>query len=414
MAMAEDDREREREEFSRFMAEMRARQDAHDAKLDTIAAAVTERAPAQPAPPLPAVLPGITLVDVWPYYERAEASSLKSWNKNEQRWRCHVSQPFGPADRSRCLAQIPCMAITLELVDAYRAARLEEFYGSEHHRKRYTMASVNRDIALLRRMLNFAVERKLIPYNPLAGVKQAQLIKPENNVRQTVIEEFHPEATVRLTDLLAQANPMMRAAILMSHGSGLRREEMSLATWERLDLRTGVLFIPDEDTKGSNSGREVILTPEALQAIAELPRDFRRRGGPILFNPSTGKPYPPDYFTKQFADICRRLGLPPGTAWFHDNRRSFVTLARRRGEDTSQIRQLTGHKTDAVFKRYNIFSRKDLLSAKKRMREAREQERAEFEQLANETSNERRPAARAGNDAPHRQAQPESIVKKSD
>jgi integrase len=40
--------------------------------------------------------------------------------------------------------------------------------------------------------------------------------------------------------------------------------------------------------------------------------------------------------------------------WVHDLRRSFVTLARRSGLPESVVARFSGHRTAAVFKRYNI------------------------------------------------------------
>lgn len=337
-----------------------------------------ERAPRR----LPGVVGAdtITLGDVWPLYELAEKSNLGDWRTEDYRWRSHISQPFGP-DLKHSFKTLPVVEITPLLIDIYRAHRLDEW--TEKTKRKTSIATVNREIARIRRLLYFAVERKLIPFSPLAGLKTGVLIKDEHNVRQTVVEEFHPEAEFTIFDLVKVATPVMRAAIWMSHGTGLRREEMSLARWERLDLRTRILFVPDVDTKGGSGGREVMLRPEAIEAILDLPRDFRFRSGYLLANPNTGRHYHKDYFTKGFRTTCEAAGVtgPDGSVWFHDLRRSFVTLTRRRGEDTTSIMNQTGHKTPSVFKRYNIFSRKDLITAGRRQEKAREDERAEFEDL---------------------------------
>ena len=51
--------------------------------------------------------------------------------------------------------------------------------------------------------------------------------------------------------------------------------------------------------------------------------------------------------------------------WFHDLRRSFITIARRKGIPQSVVRRFSGHKTDAVFERYNM--EEDLRAAAKRL-----------------------------------------------
>jgi len=44
----------------------------------------------------------------------------------------------------------------------------------------------------------------------------------------------------------------------------------------------------------------------------------------------------------------------------HDLRRSFVTQARRSGLPESVVARFSGHRTQAVFKRYNIVEEQDL------------------------------------------------------
>jgi integrase len=50
-------------------------------------------------------------------------------------------------------------------------------------------------------------------------------------------------------------------------------------------------------------------------------------------------------------------------AWVHDLRRSSVTLARRSGLPESVVARFSGHRTAAVFKRYNIVEEQDLKAA---------------------------------------------------
>lgn len=71
---------------------------------------------------------------------------------------------------------------------------------------------------------------------------------------------------------------------------------------------------------------------------------------------------------------------PSGPPWLHDLRRSFITLARRRGEETTNIMAASGHKTMAAFQRYNIHARKDALLVRDRVEAARAHELAALEE----------------------------------
>ena len=46
--------------------------------------------------------------------------------------------------------------------------------------------------------------------------------------------------------------------------------------------------------------------------------------------------------------------------WFHDLRRSFITRARRVGVPESVVMRMSGHRTRAVFERYNVVDTQDL------------------------------------------------------
>jgi integrase len=66
-----------------------------------------------------------------------------------------------------------------------------------------------------------------------------------------------------------------------------------------------------------------------------------------------------------FDRACKKAGLQG--LWFHDLRRSSVTNARRRGVPESVVMKMSGHKTRAVFDRYNIIDEEDLRAAVKRI-----------------------------------------------
>ena len=68
---------------------------------------------------------------------------------------------------------------------------------------------------------------------------------------------------------------------------------------------------------------------------------------------------------KTFRRACKTAKL--AGIWFHDLRRSFVTNARRRGVPESVVMKMSGHRTRAVFDRYNIIEEDDLRDAVQRI-----------------------------------------------
>ena len=83
----------------------------------------------------------------------------------------------------------------------------------------------------------------------------------------------------------------------------------------------------------------------------------------VFTNPETEEAW--NDIRKMFRRACRAAKLTG--VWFHDLRRSFVTNARRRGVPEPVVMKMSGHRTRAVFDRYNIIEEDDLRQAVKRL-----------------------------------------------
>jgi integrase len=176
--------------------------------------------------------------------------------------------------------------------DGYRTARLGE---KTIRKKAPAPASLDLEVELLKRMLNYAVACGSLKSNPIAAVKL--LRRP--NVRRT------------------------------------------------------------------EEAPTVFLTGRVREALELQPRFLKSAF--VFTNPETEKAWR-DVRT-MFARACKAAGLTG--VWFHDLRRSFVTNARRRGVPESVVMKMSGHRTRAVFDRYNIVEEDDLREAVKRIEAGR-------------------------------------------
>lgn len=260
------------------------------------------------------------------------------------------------------------------MVDRYRARRLKEPTA-----KRGTptkLATVNLEIAIVRRLISFGRKRGRVTISKLHGPGMTrELIHRPNNIRTTIVEE-RPEAEITLAKFLEAADPWFRAYMILVHQSGMRRSEAARLRWDRIDWDSGLAWIPDRDTKGGVGGRHIPIFPEGIDAISALPR--YRRCPAIFTNAATMKPFHPDSWTKRFRKLCDSLDLvgPDGPPWLHDLRRSFITLARRRGESESDIMKVSGQKTRSSFDRYNVIGTQDVIAFRTRTHERRSAELA--------------------------------------
>jgi integrase len=232
-----------------------------------------------------------------------------------------------------------------------------------------TPACVNRELACLKRAFNVA-RRGLIVLkggmpttNPMAMVS----LERERNERDRVlsVEEFQ-----RLSQVAAD---WLKPFMLVGYHTGMRLGEMRALRWDQVDLKSGTIRLRSGDTKTDEP--RVIPLNEALTSL--LKTATRYLGCPWVFvNPSLVDAWQADpegvdpryhktSITHAFIRACRKAGVANAT--FHDLRHTFVTNARRAGVDYFRIMAITGHKTMAVFKRYNTVDEADLRQAMRLM-----------------------------------------------
>jgi integrase len=100
-------------------------------------------------------------------------------------------------------------------------------------------------------------------------------------------------------------------------------------------------------------------------ALGQLVTELRKGKQPedYLFTRDDGEP------VRDFRDawnaLTKAAGLPG--LLFHDLRRSAVRNMIRRGAPQKTAREISGHKTDTVFSRYNITSEADIADAARKI-----------------------------------------------
>jgi len=258
----------------------------------------------------------------------------------------------------------PCKAakLTPADVDRYIEARQHEDYSA---------ASINRQTGLLRQTLRLAQERGTLPN----AIKVRRL--PEHNARQGFLERADLEALVAA--LPDDLQDFTRFAYL----TAWRRGEVATLRWSDVDRTGGVIRLRPEHSKNGR-GRTVAIEGD-LGAIIERRAQARvipgRAGEPeriaeLVFHRASR---PIRDFRSAWATACIEAGLyrvdgtnPDGserrvpTRLFHDLRRSGVRNMVRAGVRERVAMEVSGHKTRAIFDRYNITSEDDLREAMKR------------------------------------------------
>ncbi len=285
-------------------------------------------------------VPKVTVAQLWKEWAPISRRDKDSWQSDVARAR-YLCDVLG--DRVASL-------LTQRDVDEYRTRRLAEQESPRIRGRRRrgppSPASLDREIAQLKRMCSYAVECGRLQTNPVARVKL--LNKP--NVRRVKIGEED------FSKLHAAADLELKPIILVAYDTGMRKGEILNLRWPQVDLRVGAIQLAAEDTK-TNRARKVYLTSRVVEALKEIPRHLDT--DIVFVNPQTGTRW--DDARKLFKRACRKVGLDH--LWFHDLRRSFVTNARRRGVPESVVMRMSGHRTRNVFDRYNIVEDEDVRNA---------------------------------------------------
>lgn len=103
------------------------------------------------------------------------------------------------------------------------------------------------------------------------------------------------------------------------------------------------------------TGTSARLTSRVIETVRRLPKHISSPY--VVPNPKTARPYDTTTIYDRFQIAVEAAGLKGSGGegvWLHDLRRSFVTQSRRRGVPERVIMTMTGHKTRAVFVRYNV------------------------------------------------------------
>lgn len=205
-------------------------------------------------------------------------------------------------------------------------------------RKDVAPATVNREIAVLKRMLNLAVQWGIADRNPLTRFRML----PERNDR------FRYLTTEQATALVEAVPDYLRPITLVAMNTGARRSELTGLKWINVHFETrSIAFV---DTK-SGRRRDVPMNRIVFETLKAIPKKhdlvFTYRGRPL------------GDFRGSFLAACRKAGIEDGFRW-HDLRHSYATAAMRSGMDIRTLQTILGHRTITMTMRYSHVSSEQL------------------------------------------------------
>ena len=216
--------------------------------------------------------------------------------------------------------------------------------------------TINRELALLRRAYNLG---RLASPPKVQRVPRFPMMK-EAAPRKSFFEDEKYRA------LMAELPDRLKPVVAFAYFTGCRYGEIVALEWRQVDLARGVVRLDPGATKNDDSRvaplaaelREMLVLQKAKRD-AQFPRCrwvFFGETGESIKDMRTG-----------WASACRRAGLVDAdgkpTLIFHDLRRTGVRNLVRAGVPERVAMAISGHRTRAIFDRYNITSEADLLGA---------------------------------------------------
>jgi integrase len=231
------------------------------------------------------------------------------------------------------------------------SARMQRYVDVRRDTEKAAPATVQLEIAALRRMLRLGYENRKVGQLPAFPTIAIQ------NVRTGFFEQADFER------VCAELPTYLRPLVTVAYWLGWRLGELLSLQWRHVDLERGTVSL-DAGTTKNDDGRLAYLPAEALAALA----DWRERTTviehersiivPTVFHPD-GLPIR-DLYTA-WNGACERAGV--AGRLFHDFRRTAARNYRRQGVSEGVVMAVLGHKTRSMFERYNIKNEDDLREA---------------------------------------------------
>lgn len=233
-------------------------------------------------------------------------------------------------------------------------------------------ATLNRELALLKRAFNLALESTppkiaIVPHFPM---------QKENNVRTGFLKD--PDYT-KLVAESSKEGLWFRTLLCLAYSFAFRKGELLAMRVSQIDLANRIIRLEVGTTK-NGKGRTISMTREVFtllsaciagkkqsdyvftRANGQPVRDFRSTWNSVCVRAGVGH-----YACTECNEVvtgekcmCGNCAVKYQDLIFHDLRRTGVRNLRRLGVAESVAMKISGHKTAAVFKRYDITDEADI------------------------------------------------------
>ena len=220
-------------------------------------------------------------------------------------------------------------------LESYKQQRLNT--PTQHGTQR-KIATVNRELELLRAMLNFAVQNELLIRNPFVLMK-GLISKAAESERDRVLS-FDEER--RLLAVCTGRKEHLRPLLICALDTAMRRGEIFKMIWKDVNFSKNEIYIPQTNTK-TEEARTVGMTPRLRNEFELLWNASSRGLDSTVFGITTS-------VKTAFKSACDEANIHDFR--LHDCRHTATTRMIASGSPHTEVMKITGHTQIKTFLRY--------------------------------------------------------------
>jgi integrase len=209
-----------------------------------------------------------------------------------------------------------------------RNTRGTEAKGNPTKRQR-SIATVNRELSLLRRILNVAVENGWIVKNPFSTGASLITLADEKHRERILTKEEEDKLLAACTDWRAHLKPI----IIMALDTGMRRGEMFKLKWADVDFQNRIITIHAFNTKTMRE-RQVAMSARLTLELRGLWEKSTQNRDDLVFGIETS-------VKTAFDKVKKVAGI--SDLRFHDLRHTHATRLVSKHLPLSEVGKALGH-----------------------------------------------------------------------
>ncbi len=204
--------------------------------------------------------------------------------------------------------------------------------------KNRAIASVNRELELLRAIMRFAVRQGWLVHSPF-DTGSTLISKADEVHRERVLTT---EEEKRLLSVCIGKREHLYKLLIAALDTGMRRGELLKLKWQDIDFDNRLIYIRATTTKTMRE-RTVGLTQRLFKVLQQAYEQSTKDVNNIVFGIK-------DNFKIAFASACRDARIKDFR--FHDCRHTAITRMIQSGMPAHLVMKVSGHTQHVTFARY--------------------------------------------------------------